>query len=211
MTADDDEINTLTAVMSDYEFYCNGTITQWRLQWHLRSFESEQCTVTFTFYTLRPVAGFDCTLTPLGSNTMTVRIDEFHFDRVMDSIFNVSFENRITVNAGDIVGLRAQFDRDCDDMRLMIAGTRFTDNTVYHDRIEEEDSSQSSHLDINNICGYERDGISPYITAVVGKKDMFKYDYLQNNYLFLYATIKLSVKVCPHNVIEFCICSPQSQ
>ena len=117
---------------------------------------------------------------------MTVSIDEFHFDRVMDSIFNVSNENRITVNAGDIFGLRAQFDRDCDDMRLWIAGTRYTDNTVYHNRIEEEeDSSRSRDRDINNICRYERDGMSPYITAVVGKKDMFKYDYLQNNYFYM--------------------------
>ena len=180
VSADDDEINMLTAVMSDYEFYCNGTITQWRLQWHLRSFRSEQCTVTFTFYTLRPVAGFDCTLTPVGNNTMTVTIDELVFIGDMESIFNVSIEDRITVSAGDIVGLRVQFDRDCDDMRLWIAGTRVTDNTVYHDRIEEEkddDSSRPSDLDINNICGYERDGMSPYITAVVGKKDMFKYDY----------------------------------
>ena len=166
VSADDDEINMLTAVMSDYEFYCNGTITQWRLQWHLRSFQSEQCTVTFTFYTLRPVAGVDCTLTPMGSTTVT---EELYFDTYTESIFNVSIEDRMTVSAGDIVGLRAQFDRDCDDVRLWIAGTRFADNTVYHDRIEEEVFSQPSALDTFDICGYERDEISPYITAVVGK------------------------------------------
>ena len=170
VTADDDEISTPTVVMSDYVFYCNGTISQWRLQWNRRSFRSEQCTVTFTFYTLRPVAGFDCTLAPVGSTTVT---EELYFDRYKESIFNVSIENRITVSAGDIVGLRAQFDRDCDYMRLWIAGTRFTDNIVYHNRIEEEDSSQPSDLDTFNICRYERDEISPYITAVVGKKDMF--------------------------------------
>jgi len=58
-------------------------------------------------------------------------------------------------------------------MRLLIGGARFTNNTVYHDRIEEEDSLQPSALDTSNICRYRRDEMSPYITAVVGKKDLF--------------------------------------
>ena len=147
VAADRGEISTLTAVMSDYVFHCNGTISQWRLQWYLRPDSYEECTVTFTFYTLRPEAGNDCILTPVGSNTMTLRTDDgfpFRSPRVMESIFNISVEDKITVQAGDIVGLRVEFDRYCNNDTFWLAGMRSTKNSVYYETFETDDDDMSS-------------------------------------------------------------------
>ena len=172
LNPDSDEINTLIAVMKDYVFYCDGTISQWKFQWHLLPRDRlGKCTFTFTFSTLRPRAGSSCILTPVGRNSVTVRPDAGSRDIIMENIilFNVSVENRITVQAGDIVSLRVQSDR-CD-MKLWPGGTSSTNNTVYHETFDEGSALPNIFDDVTVCNSYNTDEVSPYITAIVGKED----------------------------------------
>lgn len=181
--ADSDEINALTAVMRDYEFSCNGTIRQWKFQWHISNSNLHgACTITFTFYTLRPqqVNSDSCILTPVGRNSINVRPDG-DSSEMMENVSNISVEERITVQAGDIVGVRVQLDRDCDDVRLHLAGRRSTSNTVYYETFDESEESALPNIFNNiDICrsSYDRDEVSPYITAVVGKEDIKNVKFL---------------------------------
>jgi len=75
---------------------------------------------------------------------------------------------KITVQAGDIVGLRVQSDR-CD-MKLWPGGTSSTNNTVYHETFDEGSALPNIFDDVTVCSSYNTDEVSPYITAVVGKE-----------------------------------------
>ena len=102
------------AVMRDYTLGCEGTVSQWKVQWkvqwqlhaHLLTPE-EECQIFFNFHVLRPTS--TCGIASIGNNSMTVEVASLT-GSVQESVFNVSKADRISVKAGDVVGIAVMLE-----------------------------------------------------------------------------------------------------
>ena len=104
------------AVMRDYTFSCEGTVSQWRVQWRLqghrlsssRTRKDKECQIFFNFHVLRPTS--TCGIASIGNNSMTVEVASLTGSVQESTVFNVSKADRISVEAGDVVGIAVMLE-----------------------------------------------------------------------------------------------------
>lgn len=155
----------LAAILDDYAFTCSGVISQWSIEWEANNLNEEQCSITFSFYVVRQTNRDECRFDSLRRNTLTVTATD---TGIQESVLDVLSENRLTVQAGDTVGITVELSQNCHHRtEVFIVGLDTARADVFYNEEIRFDSLLGRFLECIN---FQRDEVdAPLINAVVGK------------------------------------------
>ena len=118
--APDDEVirfscgETLTVILNDYPFYCNGIVRSWSLKLRVfRRYRENDCSLSFRFSTLREDED-NLRLMAVGENNNKVSLELSGLEGIIDlNSSDILPHQRIEVQAGDVVLLLINFEGQC--------------------------------------------------------------------------------------------------
>lgn len=160
--------NTTLLIMKDFVFTCQGSITQWKLQWHYRDGLSG-CIIHFHFYVMRQSE--DCgNVIIAGENHFTETINQNGDSTILtvDRVFSVLPEHQLQVQEEDFIGVAVTLGSQCSDTRLWVAGRNGVQNTVRHGVFSSLNNAMST---LSRICTSLElyTSIAPFVTVTTGE------------------------------------------
>ena len=160
-------------IARDFVFTCAGSVKQWKIRWHYRDASPGCATVIFTLLVLRQTESCGM-ITIKGQNTFPVVVDSSR-DQIVQSVFDVDIEERVSVLQGDFIGVIMSFmSPSCSDIRARVSGVRGAGETVYYGQFDTFLLAPMPGVTQPCLFYTAESLIKPFFTAVIGKCSHFR-------------------------------------